>query len=388
MPDTFLSGGAMDNRDALVVGCGLGGLATAIALRQKSWDVTVLEKQPDLHSSTYGVGIIQPINALRALDMIGCADECLEQGHASEGWARFLDIGGNVVGTAPGARIEGSHLPTMNGITRPALHRIMTNRAIEVGAKIEYSNTFTNLTSDDSGVTAELADGTTRRYDIVVGADGALSDVRAYVIDVKPAYLGQSAFRINIPLEPEIDRITLQGGPNGMCGYVPIGRELAYLFLNITWPDRDRRIPQQEQMRLLRDLLEPYGGLTARVREAYLTEAHADEIVFRPEDWLIADRPWHKGRIVLIGDAVHAVPPHLGQGAAQAIEDGVVLAEELSDQGDVENAFAAYTERRFDRCKLIVDTCVAIGRSEMDQSIEFDHQGATQRVLEEMIKPL
>ena len=141
-------------------------------------------------------------------------------------------------------------------------------------------------------------------------------------------------------------------------------------------------------MQHLRDLLEPYGGLTARVRDRYLTEEHADEIVFRPEDWLIADKPWHKGRIVLIGDAVHAVTPHLGQGAAQAIEDGVVLAEELDNQSDIESACAAYTARRYDRCKLIVDTCVAIGRWEMDNSIEFDHQGETQKVLEEMVKPL
>ncbi len=378
----------MESRSALVVGCGLGGLATATALRQRGWAVTVLEKQPDLHSSTYGVGIIQPINALRALDMIGCARACLEQGYASEGWSRFLDLDGNMIGEAQGARIEGSDLPTMNGITRPKLHRIMTDRALEAGALIEYSSTFTDLQRDESGVTVALADGSSRRYQIVVGADGALSDVRRYVIEVEPEYLGQSAFRINIPLEPEIDRIVLQSGPNGMCGYVPIGKELAYLFLNVTWPERNRRMSQQQLMQLLRDLLEPYGGLTARVRETYLTDEHADEIVFRPEDWLIADRPWHRGRVVLVGDAVHAVTPHLGQGAAQAIEDGVVLAEELDHHDAVEDAFAAYTDRRHYRCKLIVDTSVAIGRWEMDHSIEFDHQAETQKVIEEMVKPL
>ncbi len=375
-------------RRALVVGGGLGGLATATALRQRNWDVTVLEKQPDLHSSIYGVGIIQPINALRALDMIGCADACLEQGYASTGWSTFLDLDGKRIGEAPGAQIPGSRLPTMNGITRPKLHEIMTARTVESGAQIEYSSTFSALRSDENGVTVERTDGSASRYDIVIGADGALSDVRRYVLDVEPVYLGQSAFRINVPLEPEIDRIILQGGPNGMCGYVPIGKDLAYLFMNISWPERNRRMTPQGLMQHLRDLLEPYGGLTARVRDRYLTEEHADEIVFRPEDWLIADKPWHKGRIVLIGDAVHAVTPHLGQGAAQAIEDGVVLAEELDNQSDIESACAAYTARRYDRCKLIVDTCVAIGRWEMDNSIEFDHQGETQKVLEEMVKPL
>ena len=133
----------------------------------------------------------------------------------------------------------------MNGITRPKLHEIMTARTVESGAQIEYSSTFSALRSDENGVTVERTDGSASRYDIVIGADGALSDVRRYVLDVEPVYLGQSAFRINVPLEPEIDRIILQGGPNGMCGYVPIGKDLAYLFMNISWPERNRRMTPQ-----------------------------------------------------------------------------------------------------------------------------------------------
>ncbi|MFC8085951.1 FAD-dependent monooxygenase [Streptomyces sp. NPDC057340] len=112
--------------------------------------------------------------------------------------------------------------------------------------------------------------------------------------------------------------------------------------------------------------------------------------MFLPEEWLIAPAPWHKGRIALIGDAVHAVTPHLGQGAAQAIEDGVVLAECLAAYGDHEEAFTAYSERRYERCKLIVESSVAIGEYEMDPAShpDFDHAGLTQRVLETMAQPL
>ncbi|MFF0589277.1 hypothetical protein ACFYWD_25300 [Streptomyces sp. NPDC003781] len=85
-----------------------------------------------------------------------------------------------------------------------------------------------------------------------------------------------------------------------------------------------------------------------------------------------------------------AVTPHLGQGAAQAIEDGVVLAECLAAYGDHEEAFTAYSERRYERCKLIVESSVAIGEYEMDPAShpDFDHAGLTQRVLETMAQPL
>jgi 2-polyprenyl-6-methoxyphenol hydroxylase-like FAD-dependent oxidoreductase len=375
----------MDNDGVLIVGGGIGGLSAAIALRQIGREVTVLEIQPDLHSSTYGVGIIQPINALRALDALGCADACLEEGCASEGWARMINLQGEPIREMPGATIPGSALPTLNGITRPKLHKILTDRTLATGAEIEYGTTITELVSDAEGVTATCSDGSTRRVEFVVGADGVRSVVRPYVLDVEPAYIGQSAFRVNLPAQPEIDRIILQPGPSGMVGYVPIGPDLAYLFLNATW-DRSRRLSQEEQLEMLRELLEPYGGVTARVRENYLNDP--DEIVFRPEEYLIAPAPWHRGRIVLIGDAVHTVTPHLGQGAAQAIEDAVVLAEELDARPTLDEAFTAYAERRFPRCEFIVEASVAIGEHEMHHTPGFDQAALTQRVVETMAAPL
>ena len=80
-----VSVGRVKRGEVLIVGAGIGGLSASIALQGKGFGVTILEIQPDLHSSVYGVGIIQPVNALRALDAIGCADECLRQGYASKG---------------------------------------------------------------------------------------------------------------------------------------------------------------------------------------------------------------------------------------------------------------------------------------------------------------
>lgn len=377
----------MSRNTALVVGGGIGGLATAIALRQKGYDVVVVEKQADLHSSVFGVGIIQPMNALRALDAIGCADACIAVGCPAEGWGRMLDVKGDFVRDMPGTLIEGSGLPPMNGLTRPQLHQILTDRAAEVGVVLRYSTTFTELTEDESGVAVSFNDGSTGRYEFVVGADGVRSQVRAYVLDaeLQPQYIGQSAFRLNIPREPEIDRIILQEGPEGMAGFVPIGPDLAYLFYNAQMERGDR--PRDEDLAdVLRKHLEPFGGLTGRIRDKYVNDPK--DIVLRPEESLLSPAPWHKGRVVLIGDAVHAITPHLGQGAAQAIEDGIVLAEALRANEDLASAFADYTERRYERCKLVVETCLAIGEWEMGRLPEFDNVGATNHVLETMAQPI
>uniref|UniRef100_A0AAU3GTH6 FAD-dependent monooxygenase n=1 Tax=Streptomyces sp. NBC_01401 TaxID=2903854 RepID=A0AAU3GTH6_9ACTN len=379
----------MSRGTVLIVGGGIGGLSTAIALRNADYDVDVVEIQEDLHSSVYGVGIIQPMNALRALDAIGCAEACMAVGYSAGAWGRMLDVDGTPVLDMPGARIPGSRLPPMNGLTRPQLHKVLIDKALETGVTIEYRKTFTELRDGPGGVEVEYTDGTRGTVDFVVGADGVYSKVRPYVLDedIKPVYLGQSAFRLNIPREPEIDRIILQHGPEGLAGFVPIGPDLAYLFYNITW-EEGRWLDQDRMADELRERMAPFGGLAGRVRDAYIKDS--SDIVFRPEEWLIAPAPWHRGRIVLIGDAVHAVTPHLGQGAAQAIEDGIVLAESLASHAGHEEAFTDYTERRYERCKLIVESSRAIGEYEMDPALhpDFDHAGLTQHVLESMVRPI
>ena len=349
------------------MGVGVGGLSASIALRGQGFGVTILEIQPDLHSSVYGVGIIQPVNALRALDAIGCADECLRQGYASKGWARLLDTAGNL------------------------LHKILTDRAIETGVTIEYGATISDLRDEGDHVDVTCGDGSRRTADLVVGADGVRSVVRRFVLPegLEPRYNGQSAFRVNIPRDPEIDQIVLQAGPTGMAGFVPIGQDLAYLFLNVPW-DRSLRPSPDELLAVLREKLAPFGGLTGRIRDTYIDDPAA--IVFRPEEYLIAAAPWHRGRVVLLGDAVHSVTPHLGQGAAQAIEDGVILAAELGASAapgaDVDDALTRYVARRHERCKFIVEASVQIGDWEMRPSPDADQAGLTQRVMETMALPL
>jgi hypothetical protein len=184
---------------------------------------------------------------------------------------------------------------------------------------IHYSTTFENLVDDGDAVEVTYVDGTTERVDFVVGADGVRSQVRGYVLDadLQPRYIGQSAFRVNIPREPEIDRIILQEGPHGMAGFVPIGPDLAYLFYNAQMERSDR--PADEDLAdVLKEHLTPFGGLTGRVRDKYINVPTA--VVLRPEESLIAEGPWRKGWIV--------------------------LADCLTKHDDLEAVFLEYTDRR------------------------------------------
>jgi 2-polyprenyl-6-methoxyphenol hydroxylase-like FAD-dependent oxidoreductase len=378
----------MTRGHVLVVGGGVGGLSAALALRQAAYDVTVVELHSDVHSSVCGVGIIQPANALRALDAIGCAQACIDAGYPARAWGSLHSADGHFIKEMPGTPIEGATLPPMNGLTRPKLHRILTDRAIEVGVDLRYSTTFSGLAPYADGVEVTFPDGSTGRYDIVVGADGVSSKVRRHVIDAEltPTYIGQSAYRVNLPKQPDVDRIILQTSPHGMAGLVPIGPDLDYLFFNAHMDRPDPAASPESILADLKEHLAGFGGIAGRVRDHYLDDPSA--VVLRPEESMISPAPWHRGRIVLIGDAVHAITPHLGQGAAQAIEDGVVLADCLARHADVEAAFAEYTERRYERCKLVVETSLAIAEWEMGRLPDFDNVAATDHVLAVMAQPL
>lgn len=377
----------MNQDHVLVIGGGIGGLSAAVALRQTGRSVVVAERNDSMHSSIYGVGIIQPLNALRALDAIGCARPCIAVGFPAAAWGAVYSTEGEFERDMMGTHIEGSDLPPMNGVTRPKLHQILTDRAAEVGVELRYSTIFESLADTGDNVAVTFADGTTESFDYVVGADGVSSRVRPYVLEeeLRPKYIGQSAYRINMPRLPEIDRIILQHGPNGMAGYVPIGKDTAYAFFN-TEMDRDQRPPKEELAKCLRALLKGYGGIGARLRDEFI--ADDSDIVLRPEEAMIAPAPWHKGRVVLMGDAVHAITPHLGQGAAQAIEDGVVLADSVEKHDDLAQAFADYTDRRYERCKLVVETSHNIAEWELGHLPDFDNVAATKHVLNVMAQPL
>src|SRR5439155_21080227 len=140
------------------------------------------------------------------------------------------------------------------------------------------------------------------------------------------------------------------------------------------WPADDLRVPEERLPETMRERLAEFGGPIAVLRDTYITPA--SEVVYRPVESLLVPAPWYRGRIVLIGDAAHATSPHVGQGAAMAIEDAVVLAEEVtSDSGVTAAALERFMDRRFARCRRIWEISRQLGRWEIEHRHDADFVG-------------
>jgi 2-polyprenyl-6-methoxyphenol hydroxylase-like FAD-dependent oxidoreductase len=345
----------------LVVGGGIGGLCTAIALRGRGIDVDVVERNPDW--DVYGVGIIQPGNAIRALNDLGLARRAVAEGFPIAG-VRVCTTDGHELVTIPNPPlVEG--LPGMNGITRPRLHQILQTSTLDASAAVRTGVTVESLHDDGAHVTVTCTDGQTGVYDLVVGADGIHSQIRDTVFgeDIRPEFTGQVCWRYNLPRPPEVDHLTMFNGAVGKAGLVPLAQDLMYMLCIEKVPDgSDVHLPREGLASLMRERVSIYGGLIGDLREQITDD---DAVVYRPVEVLLMPLPWHRGRVLLIGDAAHATSPHAGQGAAQAIEDAVVVADELTKDQSISEALEAHEQRRYPRCELVVESSRQIGEHEM-----------------------
>jgi 2-polyprenyl-6-methoxyphenol hydroxylase-like FAD-dependent oxidoreductase len=374
-----------DVRRVLIVGGGIGGLCSAIALRRIGIEVEVVERNP--RWDTYGVGIIQPPNAIRALAMLGLAEQCIAAGHPMEG-SRSHDRSGAVLSDIDFERPAGMAFPAMNGLARPQLHRILSEATLESGATVRTGVTFTTIEQDEDGVDVEFTDSSRGRYDLLVGADGVHSQVRAQVFgsDPAPELSGQIVWRYNMPRYPGLTRLWMFDGSRGRAGFVPLAEDLMYVLLVERPPDGEPARPAPELLaEVFREHLAEFGGPVAAVRDR-ITEP--GEVVLRAIETIFLPSPWYRGRVLLIGDAAHATSPHVGQGAAQAIEDGVVLADELGTGKSLPAALEGFMARRYERCRIVVEGSLQIGRWEQEGATDVDYAGTVKRVTDAVAAPL
>ncbi|MBO9465823.1 FAD-dependent oxidoreductase [Tropicibacter sp. R15_0] len=374
----------MNLASVLIVGGGIGGLTAAIALRRKGYPVEIAERDPKW--SVYGVGIIQQMNVVRAMGELGVLDAYLSKASGFDTTTVFVGPQGVQQAKFDTPRLAGEQYPSNAGIRRRDLQQVLGDEAKRLGAKVRLGLTISDFSEDESGVDVNFSDGTQGRYDVVIGADGVFSQMRQTIFPdaASPRYTGQWVWRYNLPRPKDLEGIQIFAGPCN-AGLVPMTDELMYMF-----------VVSEEPEGMMLDVQGSAAAMRERAKLAapQLTDLVAQitddqEVVARPmEVILLQNQPWHKGRVVLIGDAVHASTPHLAQGAGMAIEDAMVLAEELEKADEVSAAFEAFQRRRTERVEYIAKNSIRIGDMQMGKIPPFDPGQLTGESIALMCQPI
>ncbi len=371
----------MNHAHILVIGGGIGGLTAAIALRDAGFSVDLIERDPDW--SVYGVGIIQQSNVIRAMQHLGLLDAYVDAGFGFDFVDIYLSDGRHAAHIPAPKLVEGR--PANLGISRPALHKVLGDTARAKGAAIRLGVTAECITQTQSCLRVEFSDGVNADYDFAVAADGLHSQTRALLFPdaPAPARAGQSVWRHNFPRPADVDTLHAYEGPIG-AGLVPLSQDVMYAF--VTTPELpDVHMPKEGIATQMRARM---AGLPPRLVELSAQIVDDDAVVYRPLETIFVEGSWHQGRIVLLGDAVHATTPHLGQGAGMAIEDSIVLADELRKAETHEAAFEAYRNRRYERCRYIVETSLAVCRSQLGTGPSFDYGAASRGMFQTVAQPI
>lgn len=341
-----------------MAGAGIGGLTLAIALQRRGIPVRVLERTARL--APVGAGLALQPNAMAVMTVLGLADATLAAGRPVAR-AAMLDDRGTLLGREQDmAALSAPFGVPVVAIHRARLHDLLLQAlppgTVELGVDVVGYESGRDRGADvvADAVTVRCADGAAIETDLLVGADGLRSKVRQHLVgDGEPIYAGYTSWR-GVALSQgglQLARMTESWGRGERFGMVDIGHGEIYWFATADAPPGGTDGSRAGDSRT--GLLSRFGHWHAPVR-AVLDATPADRIV-RTD---IADRHpitlWHDGRVVLLGDAAHPMTPNLGQGACQAIEDAVVLADAISTHATIDAALCRYEHLRVQRANAIV----------------------------------
>ena len=367
---------------ALVVGGGIGGMAAAIALAERGCAVEIVDLDPDWR--VYGAGITITGPTLRAYRRLGLLEAIKREGAITTKTRLFRFDGTHIKDLDEPVIEEG--LPATGGIMRPVLHRIMQTRVKELAIPVRLGLTVTGLTNVDGGVLVVFSDGSAGHYDVVIGSDSVASTVREIAFPhMGPARpTGQGCWRISIKRPPGLEQGEFFLGHANPCGITPCAPDSVYMWMLTAHEDREAFMSDEELFTGLHRLLADFGGNAGWIRDNMTRQ---DWINYRPLAAVLQPTPWFQGRIVLLGDAVHATTPHLASGAGMAVESGVVLAEELARAQTAEEGLLAYQTRRFPRCKDVIDSSVSVGALQLAHGDPHQHAAILEGALARLNEP-
>lgn len=368
-----------------IAGSGVAALAAAIQLAKAGVEVDVFELKPEL--STLGSGISLQGNALRVFDALGVWDDVRAAGYPFEGLTlRAPGPGAPIVAELPDVNTGGPDYPAGMGMPRPALARILHEHAAKAGVRVHFGSRVTGLQESDGGVEVFVNDESAGEFDLLIGADGLHSTVRGLIgIDTVPQPTGMGIWRSFVSRPAEVVRSELYyGGPVFIAGYTPTGEDSMYAFLVEKAQDRSA-VTDEEAVAIMREESQAYQGPWESIRADLADGARVNYTWFTSH---IVPAPWNRGRVVVIGDAAHSCPPTIAQGAAQALEDALVLTELLIAHDEVDRQlWDEFHARRLPRARAVVEASVQLGQWQLDGVKDADVPGLMFGIAHRMAEP-
>lgn len=340
--------GTLSNKKIIIAGGGVGGLASAIALGKKGAQVRVLEQAPQFGAIGYGIQLGP--NVFPMFDRLGLREAVLANSILPDNVRMFDALDGeNVVAVETGAAFKERYNNPYIVIHRVDLHNCLTEgcRALP-NVHLDENAQVLGYSEQGDQIVVALADGRTVEGDLLIGADGIRSRVRAQIFDDgDPEPIGYVAHRTIVPIEQApkgfpLNDVILWGGPGFHIVNYPLRDKSIFNIVAVFRTDTFSQKGDVESYRA--ELQSTYANAHPAMREMIA-------MMDLERRWPIADRSprrgWSKGRAVLLGDAAHATLQSLAQGACMAIEDAVVLGELLALHGeDHAGAFARFERER------------------------------------------
>jgi 2-polyprenyl-6-methoxyphenol hydroxylase-like FAD-dependent oxidoreductase len=325
-----------------IVGAGIGGLAAANALRNRGHEVVVFERSPE--PRTVGGGLHLWSNAIRALREIGLGG-AIEDVAVEVHREQILTSSGRLLVEWDVAGASREIRAPSVGLTRPSLLRALLDGLD--GDTEQFGRKLTAFAEDGAGVTVSFDDGEQERVDLLVGAAGNYSKVRAQLHGVsEPRFRGYEAWRTLIPADPGLAPpgvLAQYWGRGARLVYFPAGRDSIYFvcLLNARRGEAGASEPKAYLQERFKHFADPVGDLIAAASDSGL---HRTEIADRNPI-----RRWGRGRVTLLGDSAHPMTPNTSQGAGMALEDAAVLARVLTGASDPVAALRDYERQRWKR---------------------------------------
>ncbi|MFJ8109604.1 FAD-dependent monooxygenase [Streptomyces sp. NPDC096132] len=350
----------MPVQKVLVVGGGITGSVLSLALAQRGAEVELVEISPQWFG--VGHGITLQGNALKALRSVGVLDRVLERAVPFD-VLRLLRADGGLLAELPTPHTGGPDLPSTAGALRSDLQDALCDAVRAHGVTVRLGLSVDRMDQSLDHVDVTFTDGTTGRYDLMVGADGINSRMRALIgINTRPAPVGMSIFRVVARRPPEmVCHEVYYGGPRFKAGYSPISADRCYAYLldeNLNASLIGPRAP----LALMRERGAGYGGMWGRIIAALPEDTAVD---YRWIEAVLVDEPWYRGRAMVIGDAAHACPPLIAQGAAMCMEDAVLLAELVTGDEPLEKALEHFMARRLPRVRMVLENSLQLAQWEI-----------------------